>query len=690
MKPYGPRGVSVRIGILLTAVLISGSGNCGMQSRHDSPSILNEVELRAPPITEKFHRCAEFTATRRPFFGELHVHTTYSLDANLEGTRLTPREAYRFARGLKVTPPGGDRAIQLARPLDFAAVTDHAEFLGFVAACADPNSQAYGKKGCKLYRKHPDWGLLIIDAHLTDEENFHNPPRACGDAGEHCYVYREAMWVDLQNEAEDAYDRSDKCRFTSLVGYEYSASPSDGTVHIGKVHNMHRVVLFRNSIVPRVPVDFFDAAHIQDFWAGLRRHCTDLGNGCDVLAIPHNANLSAGRMFDDRIHSGKHDKPPFDADYAREQATFEPLMEIYQHKGSSECLPGQTSGDELCGFEIVPYDNLRAAMMDKTTDVSTVDTMRYGFGEGLRYQKELGVNPFQFGIVGGTDGHLGLAGNVNEARFLGGGGAGKGHVGEKAATFPDRVYFGPGGITGVWAEENSREAIFRALRRKETFGTSGTRMTVRAFGGWNLPASWCEQRRRIELGYERGVPMGGVMTAAPAPHARPMFAIEAVADPGTTELPGAKLQRIQIVKGYLDEEGEAQVRVFDVAGNKELGHDLDLTTCDPSPDGFNTLCTVWGDDTFQADQHAYYYVRAVEVPTCRWSTRMCVEHHYDCEKQKREIDKQCCAQSAGLHPRNCAKVVCDNDHLDDPCCQPTVVRPAIQERAWGSPIWYTP
>ncbi|MGB5810275.1 MAG: DUF3604 domain-containing protein [Polyangiales bacterium] len=674
----------------MLAFLASGSSNCGMQARHDAPSILDEVELRAPPVAETFQRCGEFTVSRRALFGELHAHTTYSLDANLEGTRLSPREAYRFAQGEAVTPPGVTRPIQLDRPLDFAALTDHAEFLGFVAACQDPNSQAYHKKGCQIYRRRPEWGLLIVDEHLAGEDKFHNPPRACGDSGEHCRAYREAMWIDLQNEAESAYDRSDACKFTSFVGYEYSASPSDGTLHVGKVHNMHRVVLFRNSIVPRVPVDFFDAGHVQGLWAGLRKHCTDIGNGCDVLAIPHNANLSAGRMFSGEIHRAKKDRSPIDSAFAREQATFEPLMEIYQHKGSSECIPGQTSGDELCAFEVVPYDNLRAAKMDKTTTVREVDTMRYGYGEGLRYQASLGVNPFQFGIVGGTDGHLGLAGNVNEARFLGGGGAGESHVREERASFPDRVYFGPGGLTGVWAEENSREAIFRALRRKETFGTSGTRMQVRSFAGWNLPSGWCDERTRIETAYARGVPMGGTLTEAPAPHARPLFAIEAVADRGTPELPGAKLQRVQVVKGYLDDAGEPQVEVFDVAGDRTQGLDVDVQTCEPSEDGFDRLCTVWRDDTFEVGQQAYYYVRAVETPTCRWSTRMCAEHTHDCDDPKGEIDEQCCDPSAGLHPNNCALVTCDDAHLDDPCCQPNVVRPLIQERAWTSPIWYTP
>jgi len=680
-----PQTWIVPLGSIALATLSLGS-HCGIDPQEEAPSILETGELHAAPREETFHRCAEFTDTRRPFFGELHVHTTYSLDANLEGTRLTPKDAYRFARGLPVTLPRAEKPIRIDRPLDFAAVTDHAEFLGFIGACNDRKSKAYRKKGCRLYRHRPNWALLVVDEHLTHENNFHTGPRACGDAGENCLAYRESMWLDLQNEAESHYDRTEQCRFTTFVGYEWSASPSDGTLHVGKVHNLHRNVIFRNSIVPAIPFDFFDAAHVEELWSGLRKHCLDTGSGCDALTIPHNANLSAGRMFEEETKDGL----PFTAAYAQERAFFEPLMEIYQHKGSSECVPGQTSGDELCDFEVIPYDNLRAAKQDTKTEVSPTDTMRYGLGEGLRLADALGTNPFAYGIVGGTDNHLGLAGNTNEANFRGGGGAGDMRLGPEVIEFPDRVYFGGGGLTAVWAEENSREAIFRALRRKETYATSGTRISVRTFGAWDLPGDWCSTANPIATGYGHGVPMGSDLSAAPSPDALPVFAIEAVADPGLPALPGVKLQRVQVVKGFLDDAGNPQTRVFDVAGDPTQGNDLDLDTCTPSDVGAARLCTVWQDDTFRPEQRAYYYVRVLEVPTCRWSTRMCVEAKYDCDKQDRPIDKHCCDESAGLHPRHCGAVVCDETHANDSCCQPSTVRPIIQERAWTSPIWYDP
>ncbi|MGB5350602.1 MAG: DUF3604 domain-containing protein, partial [Polyangiales bacterium] len=480
------------------------------------------------------------------------------------------------------------------------------------------------------------------------------------------------------------YDRTDRCQFTTFVGYEWSASPSDGTLHVGKVHNLHRNVIFRNSIVPEVPVDFFDAAHVEELWSGLRKHCLDTGSGCDALTIPHNANLSAGRMFNEEMK----DALPFTAAYAQERAFFEPLMEIYQHKGSSECVPGQTSGDELCDFEIVPYDNLRAAKQDKMTAVSPSDTMRYGLGEGLRLAGTLGTNPFEYGIVGGTDNHLGLAGNTNEAQFRGGGGAGDMRVGDQVIEFPDRVYFGGGGLGGVWAEENSREAIFRALRRKETYGTSGTRMVVRFFGG-EYPEDLCERRDFEQEGYRAGVPMGGTLVPGAFAGA-PRFAVFAMRDPGTAEFPGAALQRVQIVKGWVDSQGAVHEKLFAVAGDTDLSAWVNQDTCLPEGKGSASLCSVWTDPEFDPTNRAYYYARVLEVPTCRWSTRMCVQAKYDCDKQDRPIDKQCCQQSAGLHPRDCRAVVCDETNANDACCQPGVVRPFIQERAWTSPIWYNP
>lgn len=649
-------------------------------------------ERSAPPSTEPFGRCAEFTQDRRAFFGDLHLHTAFSLDANLQGTRLMPREAYRFARGEAVTAPGSNRSFRIDRPLDFAAVTDHAEFLGFVAACSDPSSRSFRSQDCKRFRKRPEVALFLVSAKLTKNFLFRKPPRACGPGREACAEHRESMWQALQDEAERAYDRSRRCRFTAFVGYEYSASPANNVLSADTIHNMHRNVIFRSTIVPRVPIDFFDAPEVQDLWRQLASSCTGNQSGCDAIAIPHNANLSAGRMFGDQVYGGPRDGLPIDVDYAREQAVFEPLMEIYQHKGSSECLPGQTAGDELCDFEVLPYNNLRSAKLDDEDDLSEVDTMRYGYGAGLRYRRSLGANPFAFGIIASTDGHLGLTGNVHEAMFVGGGGAGESASEDGGAAFPDRIYFGPGGLAGVWAEENSREAIFRALRRKETFGTSGPRIPVRMFGGWGFPSGWCGRRDAVTVAYANGVPMGGTLQQPPRDGVQPVFAVEAVADPGTRELPGVKLQRLQIIKGFLDDSGEPQTRVFDVAGDAGVGSDLDLSTCVPSRQGFERLCGVWRDETFRPHQDAYYYARVVEVPTCRWSTRLCVEHEYDCEELERDIDWACCDETVGLYPDHCGKVRCDEVALEEEeeCCDPDVVRPVIQERAWGSPIWFSP
>jgi hypothetical protein len=671
--------------VFLAVVLALG---CRTRDSTEFPTVAAES---TPETETSFGRCSEFDEDRRALFGDLHLHTAFSLDANLQGTRLMPDEAYRFARGEPVTPPGSSGGVRIDRPLDFAAVTDHAEFLGFVSTCSDRTSKAYRKQSCRGFRKRPDAALFTVSAQLTKNFLFRAPPRACGPGREDCAEHREAMWLGLQRAAEQANDTSPACRFATLIGYEYSASPADNVVKVSTVHNMHRNVIFRNSIVPRVPIDFFDAPEVQDLWHQLAARCTGNQSGCDVLAIPHNANLSDGRMFEPRVRGGVRDGLPIDVDYASEQAVFEPLMEIYQHKGASECLPGQTSGDELCNFEVLPYDNLRSAKQDSFDEISEVDTMRYGYGLGLEYQRDIGANPFQFGIIASTDGHLGLTGNVNEARFIGGGGAGESSDGDEAPAFPDRVYFGPGGLAGVWAEENSREAIFRALRRKETFGTSGPRIRIRSFGAWRLPNDWCSRRDAIRVADHNGVPMGGVLKEPPAGAMGPVVAVEAIADPGTVELPGAKLQRLQIIKGSTTANGKVKTEIFDVGGSTDVGSSLDLETCTPSKAGFERLCALWRDETFDPNEQAYYYARAVEVPTCRWSTQMCVEHDYDCANPTRPIDEQCCAQSAGLHPIDCRRVRCDGtEPAETPCCRPEVVRPIIQERAWSSPIWFAP
>jgi hypothetical protein len=250
--------------------------------------------------------------------------------------------------------------------------------------------------------------------------------------------------------------------------------------------------------------------------------------------------------------------------------------------------------------------------------------------------------------------------------------------------FPDRIYFGGGGLAAVWAEENSREGIFTALRRRETYATSGPRMAVRTFASWELGDGWCEQADRVSQAYASGVPMGGELGPVPADGRQPTLAITALRDPL-----GARLQRVQVIKGTLAADGTPRVQVFEVYGDRETGRDLNMSTCEPSSAGADQLCTTFTDPTFDPTEAAYYYVRVLEIPTCRWTTQNCVREQYDCSGT-RPIDLACCAPELGLHPEACADVRCSAENAAHRCCDLRTVEPVIQERAWTSPIWYFP
>ena len=676
-----------RYGILAAAL---GSFLCGACSKaafdpseFDRRTIEDTSPVVPKPRVESFGKCKDFHEFRRPFFGDLHVHTSYSLDANLRGTRLNVRDAYRFARGEPVHIPPYDsdgkpsKKMQLDRPLDFLAVTDHSEFLGLIDLCEDPYSQAARRQGCIVYRQDPSAAFLLLNRHLSERgKRKLRRPRLCGPGGRKCKQAQVGVWADVQRAAEEAYDRKG-CKFTSFVGYEWTASPRD--VFFKKVMNHHRNVIFRTNVVPSRPEDYFDAPSPPELWNALGESCIASRGSCDVLAIPHNANLAAGTMYT---------YPP-NGEIAELRADMEPLVEIYQHKGASECLPGTTAPDELCSFGQVPYDNLRGAEQGQFAEPSHKDFLRTAYQLGLRSQEQFGINAFQYGIIGSTDNHLALAGNTNEAQFVGGGGAGEEGLGPDR--LPDKIYFEGGGLAVLWAEENSREALFRAMRRKETYGTSGTRITVRFFGGWELPRDWCVRPGANAIGYKRGVPMGSTLRAPPWEGATLRFGIRAARDPGTEEYPSSPLQRMQVIKGWLDHEGNYEVRVIDVAGDESKGADVDITSCKPSQEGFDALCTVWEDPAFDPQQLAYYYVRVVETPSCRWTTLHCNAASFNCESPTRMIDKQCCDPRLGLaNVSECASVECEGRDKGDLCCQGPPVQPLVQERAWASPIWYVP
>jgi hypothetical protein len=623
---------------------------------------------QGPPdrVSEEREACASRDPLRRPFFGDTHVHTSYSLDANTQGTRLRPDDAYRFAKGGAVGIQPYDRegnalrTVRLRRPLDFGAVTDHAEALGETRICRSEGLPGYDSDICWSYRvTGPGAIFFMLTRLMAARERFDS---VCGADGARCRDEAGVVWRDIQAAAERAYDRSSSCSFTSFVGYEWS-----GTV--GDAANIHRNVIFRNEKVPALPASWLDTPSAAELWKRLEGECIQGLPGCDALTIPHNSNLSGpGLMFQSARLTGVGDA---DQPVTREEATlrrrWEPLVEIMQHKGDSECLLGQDTTDEACDFEKLPYDTfsgvVRFAATGRPGPLHRASMVREGLKKGLRLEQQLGVNPLQYGIIASTDTHLGTPGLVDEERAVGHGGAGISPSGDAPPRLPDNIEFNPGGLAVLWAEENSRDALFAAMQRREAYGTSGTRPVVRFFGGWDYQPDLCTAPDFAARGYAEGVPMGGELRPRPDGVSAPVFAVWALRDPGDADAPGTPLERVQIVKGWL-EKGEPRERVYDVAGG-DRGATVDLASCGTRGGGAASLCSLWRDPAFDPEERAFYYARVLENPTCRWSQRLCVDAGVDCAAPETYLPG-----FAG-------------------CCLPTH-RPTVQERAWTSPIWYGP
>lgn len=626
--------------------------------------------------------CADFDPLKTPLFGDLHVHTSLSYDANLSGTRLGPRTAYAFARGerIDITPYDEDgtalRTLQLERPLDFAAATDHSAYFGATAMCRDPDSVAYDHPQCRQVRNDPEGAFLTFALPFTLSGDH---PRLCGEGGQDCIDANEDVWAEVQAAADEANDKTRACDFTSFVAFEWTASPGGD--------NMHRNVVFRSATVPAVVPDPFNAKRPEAMWQMLRDDCIDADDECDAITLAHNTNLSAATYFQ---RSGSDDLP-IDVQYLRDRAVMEPAIEIYQQKGSSECSVLAGAPDELCGFEDFPFENFTALSLRQFGTPLAGGFARSAFGRGLELEAEYGVNPFQYAVIAGTDAHMANPGAVAEYDH-----PGNGDAVSKIQESPDPLeqglvddpYFGSGGLAGVWAEENSREAIFDAIVRKETFGTSGPRIVPRFFGGWDYPADICDRSSFESDGYAGGVPMGGKLDPAPEQGAAPVFVAFAKQDPGTDDNPGTPLQRIQLIKGWLDSDGEHETAVVELTPQADDGAFVDLDTCEPSGEGHASLCHRWVDGDFDPDVPAYYYVRVLENPTCRWSVRQCVDNGYDCENPTTQLDADCCDPVVGLD-----RSACENPRPGSEIqirCDLPQVETVIQERAWTSPIWYSP
>ena len=568
---------------------------------------------------------------REAFFGDLHVHTRFSFDAFLSGTRATPDDAYRYALG-EALPHAAGFEIQLDRPLDFTAVTDHANYLGMLDAMSDPN--------------HPLSRLPEAPRYMnarTAEERF-AAFRTADYIGEHLDrdVIRSA-WRKSIESAERYYKPG---TLTTFIAYEYTS---------GYGGNLHRNVIFKGSAAPEILFSRLDSMNPEGLWEWMDEL---RDQGIEALAIPHNSNSSNGHMFALETFDGE----AFDAAYAERRMRNEPLVEVTQAKGTSDTHPVLSRNDEWADFEIYPY---RTAVWSKSQPWGSY--AREAYLNGLLMEDRSGFNPYRFGLIGSSDTHNG-GGSFDESNFyskvgvLDGTAQIRGSI-PTTGSGPFAAYteiftrfFGASGLAGVWAEENNRESIYEAFRRKETFATSGPRMRVRLFAGYDYPDGLAARADASEVAYARGVPMGGDVLGRG--DAEPDFLVWATKDPL-----GTPLQRLQIVKGWV-QDGVASERVYDVACSDDLevdeathrcpdnGATVDLSDCSRSEGlGSAQLATLWRDPNFDASQRAFYYVRVLENPTCRWST-------WD-------------AVRAGVEPR------------------PDLAA-TIQERAWSSPIWYLP
>jgi hypothetical protein len=573
---------------------------------------------------------------RDVFFGQTHLHTSWSPDAYILGNRQTgPAEAYQYAMGHPIKHPAGYE-VQIRTPLDFQGVTDHAEYVGVMRLANDPTSnisklpiaqklqvknqedasRIFNWLAASIGKNEPITELLIPEIKNT--------------------VWKENIAI------ADQYNKPGK--FTAFVAYEWTSMPNN--------RNMHRNVFFRDSVhVPLAPFSAIDSDHPEDLWAWMD---AQRKQGNEVLAISHNANLSDGLMFPTDVDSKGR---PIDAAWAQERMINEPLNEIKQVKGTSETEPTLSPTDEFANFELMNYLIGTENSTGKSNPHGSY--ARDGFKRGVAMQDKRGYNPYKFGFVGAGDAHN-TATSYSQDNYFG-------DHGMIDATPKDRLsgtvfsgmtvlQTGTSGLGGVWAEENTRASIFDAMKRKETFGTSGVHIKVRLFGGWNYPSDVLDKTDWVKVGYAQGVPMGGDLTS-PQSQA-PTFIVWAVKDPRD-----GNLDRIQIIKGW-SKNGEAFEKVYDVvwSGDRKpdpssgkvpaVGSTVDVKNASyTNTIGATELKKVWKDPSFDPKLNAFYYARVIQIPTPRWST-------YDAKK-------------LGVSP-------------------PASVSASIQERAWTSPIWYTP
>ena len=584
------------------------------------------------------------------FFGDTHLHTSYSTDAGMVGNTLGPEEAYRIARGETVKASFGEY-VKLKRPLDFVVIADHAENLGLAPAISEGNPKLqdseFGKKISKLAStpgKEEDAFDLWVGTALIEGRN----PLA-GLGLEQTYWQKSTAAAEKFNEPG---------KFTALIGFEWTSAPGG--------NNLHRNVIFRGDKSKAdqiVPLASYDTDDPEKLWAWMADY--EKKTGGKMLAIPHNGNVSQCLIFDDVTLTTK---KPLDKAYAESRMRWEPLYEVTQMKGDGEAHPFLSPDDEFADFET--WDTGSFGPKTTTKEHWPREYAREAFKRGLAYEKTLGANPFKFGLIGSTDSHTSVP-SAEEDNYFGkvsllepGAGEtryeetiiGRPNPDKKSQITATRV--SASGLAAVWARDNTREALWDAMKRKEVYGTTGTRLKVRVFGGFDFSAADIDRMDFAEEGYKRGVPMGGDLTTSPSGKA-PGFLVRALRDPD-----GANIDRVQIIKGWLDAKGESQEKVYDLAvsDGRKIGADgLSKTpvgnTVNVKEASYSNSIgdayqqAYWQDPAFDAKQKAFYYVRVIEIPTPRWTV-------YDAKHFGREL--------------------------------PHGVPTSIQERAYTSPIWYTP
>ena len=588
----------------------------------------------------------------RPFFGDTHLHTSYSMDAGAFGTRLGPREAYVFARGRQVTASTG-QPVKLSRPLDFLVVSDHSDGMGFfpMVIGGDPKVMAFpqGRRWNEMI--HSGQGAAAAMEIIGSFSQGKMAPGLLPTPGTPAY---RSAWSETIKAAEEANEPG---RFTAFIGYEWTSNTGG--------NNLHRNVIFRDNgdrasrVEPFTTQKPLGSDNPEELWKWMTDY--EAKTGGDVLAIAHNGNLSNGRMFPTVEAFGK----KIDRGYAERRSRWERLYEVTQMKGDGEGHPFLSKNDEFANFERWDRANLDGSEAKKP-EMLEHEYARAALKNGLLLESKLGVNPYKFGLVGSTDSHTGLT-TADEDNFFG-----KTSSMEPGPERLSKVFIkndktgvtvmewevSASGYAAVWATENTREALFDAMERRETYATTGPRMLVRFFGGWEFVPTDAKSRLPADVGYAKGVPMGGDLTVAPAGKA-PTFLVAALKDPI-----GANLDRYQIIKGWIDKSGKVQERIYDVAWSGDRKPDGKTGKLPPVGDtvdvagatwnnsiGSPELIAVWKDPDFEPSQPAFYYGRVIEIPTPRWTA-------YD-------------AKFYGVKPD--AKVTMK-----------------LQERAYTSPIWYTP